>query len=209
MRILIVDDHAIVRDGIRRILHDAFPEAIIEDVSSSSSAKDKINENSYELIICDISLSSGESGLETVREVKKLSVQTAILVLSMHDPAKFAVSAIKAGAMGYLTKDVASLELVNAVQRVLSGKKYLSPDVVSVLTAEVENGGEKRKIENLSEREYEVFTQLAKGKSLSDIARDLSLSINTVSTFRMRLYEKMGFRNSMELIRFAIDQQLV
>jgi two-component system invasion response regulator UvrY len=209
MKILIIDDHAIVRDGIKRILHDAFPDACIEDVSDSESALEKIRATAYELLITDISLSCGESGLETIREVKKIAAQTAILVLSMHDPSRFAVSAIKAGAMGYLTKDIASTELVNAARRVLSGKKYLSPDVISVLTAEVENGGDKRKIENLSEREYEVFTQLAQGKSLSDIARELSLSINTVSTFRMRLFEKMGFRNSMELIRFAIDQQLV
>ena len=209
MKTLIIDDHAIVRDGITRILREAFPEAILENVSNAETAIEKISADHYDLIITDISLAGGESGLDMIRKLKSKHIQTAILVLSMHDASKFAVSAIKAGAMGYLTKDIASIELVNAVQRVLSGKKYLSPDVISVLTAEVENGGGKRKIENLSEREYEVFTLLANGKTLSMIARELSLSINTVSTFRLRLFEKMGFRNSMELIRFAIDQQLV
>lgn len=127
----------------------------------------------------------------------------------MYTPEQYAVRAFKAGAKGYLTKDAATLELVIAVKQVLSGKKYLSPQVADVLADAFEHSDNHQGVENLSDREFEVFKLLASGKTVSDVAKQLILSNNTVSTFRSRIWEKMGFQNNMELIKFAVDNQLI
>jgi two-component system invasion response regulator UvrY len=147
-------------------------------------------------------------GLEALQKIKALTPSTPVIILSMQAPEQYAVRAMKYGASGYLTKGAATLELVNAVNMVLSGRKYVSPEVAYVLADAFENISHKQTIEKLSERELEVFRLLASGKTISEISKDLVLSSNTISTFRGRIFEKMGFHNNMELIKYAIDNKL-
>ncbi len=209
MRILLADDHTIVRDGIKMLLTEAYPAADVVDVSDSVELLKKVFSEKWDVIISDISMPPGDSGLEAIKKIKEHTPSTPVIILSMHTPEQYAVRAIKSGASGYLTKGAATLELVNAVNYVLTGKKYLTPDVVSVLADAFEHSHTDTSFEGLSERETEVFLLLAKGKTISEIAHDLLLSANTISTFRSRIFEKMGFHSNMELIKYAIDHNMV
>lgn len=209
MRILLADDHTLVREGIKRLLHDNYPSAEILDVSDSVDLIKKVLKEKWDVIICDISMPPGDSGLEAIKAIKEFSPKTPVLILSMHAPDQYAVRAIKAGAMGYLTKGSAANELVKAVNHVLSGKKYLNAEVADILADAFGNTSHNHLIENLTDRELEVFKLLASGKSISDIAKELVITNNTVSTFRSRVFEKMHFQNNLELIRYAIDNKLI
>lgn len=209
MRILIADDHTIVREGIKMLLTEAYPLAEIVDVSDAVDLMRLVYKEKWDVIICDISMPPGDSGLEAVKKIKEHSPKTPVIILSMHSPDQYAVRSIKAGAMGYLTKGAATLELVKAVNQVLSGRKYLSPDVADALADAFEHINSAKTVESLSDREFEVFKLLASGHSISDIAKELILSSNTVSTFRARIFEKMGFHNNLELIRYAVDNKLI
>lgn len=209
MKILIADDHTIVREGIKMLLIEAYPDAQITDVSDSFRLLELVLKEKWDVIISDISMPPGDSGLEAVKKIKQHSPATPVIILSMHAPEQYAVRAIKSGASGYLTKGAATLELVNAVNQVLMGKKYLTPEVVSILADAFENNQTNKTIKNLSEREHEVFMLLAKGKSISEIAKELMLSANTISTFRARIFEKIGFHTTLELIKYAVDNELV
>lgn len=209
MRILIADDHTIVREGIKMLLTEAYPLAEIVDVSDAVDLMRLVYKEKWDVIICDISMPPGDSGLEAVKKIKEHSPKTPVIILSMHSPDQYAVRSIKAGAMGYLTKGAATLELVKAVNQVMSGRKYLSPDVADALADAFEHIDSAKSVESLSDREFEVFKLLASGHSISDIAKELILSSNTVSTFRARIFEKMGFHNNLELIRYAVDNKLI
>eukprot|EP01136_Pigoraptor_vietnamica_P032969 Opistho-1_new@95409 len=209
MRILIADDHTIVREGIKMLLTEAYPLAEIVDVSDAVDLMRLVYKEKWDVIICDISMPPGDSGLEAVKKIKEHSPKTPVIILSMHSPDQYAVRSIKAGAMGYLTKGAATLELVKAVNQVMSGRKYLSPDVADALADAFEHIDSTKSVESLSDREFEVFKLLASGHSISDIAKELVLSSNTVSTFRARVFEKMGFHNNLELIRYAVDNKLI
>jgi DNA-binding NarL/FixJ family response regulator len=209
MRILIADDHTIVREGIKMLLTEAYPLAEIVDVSDAVDLMRLVYKEKWDVIICDISMPPGDSGLEAVKKIKEHSPKTPVIILSMHSPDQYAVRSIKAGAMGYLTKGAATLELVKAVNQVMSGRKYLSPDVADALADAFEHIDSAKSVESLSDREFEVFKLLASGHSISDIAKELVLSSNTVSTFRARIFEKMGFHNNLELIRYAVDNKLI
>lgn len=209
MRILIADDHTIVREGIKMLLTEAYPLAEIVDVSDAVDLMRLVYKEKWDVIICDISMPPGDSGLEAVKKIKEHSPKTPVIILSMHSPDQYAVRSIKAGAMGYLTKGAATLELVKAVNQVMSGRKYLSPDVADALADAFEHIDSTKSVESLSDREFEVFKLLASGHSISDIAKELVLSSNTVSTFRARIFEKMGFHNNLELIRYAVDNKLI
>jgi two-component system invasion response regulator UvrY len=209
MKILIADDHTIVREGIKMLLTEAYPFATITDVSDSVDLMKQVRKEKWDVIICDISMPPGDSGLEAIKQIKEHASSTPVIILSMHAADQYAVRAIKAGASGYLTKGAATLELVKAVNQVLSGRKYLSPDVADALADAFEHGNTTHSVENLSDREFEVFKLLASGKSISDIAKQLILSTNTISTFRGRIFDKMGFHNNMELIKYAVDNKLI
>ncbi|MEO8172812.1 MAG: response regulator transcription factor [Sediminibacterium sp.] len=208
MRILIADDHTIVREGIKMLLTEAYPSAEIVDVSDATSLLRWVANGKWDVVISDISMPPGDSGLDALQKIKAQSPATPVIILSMQAPEQYAVRAMKYGASGYLTKGAATLELVNAVNIVLSGRKYVSPEVAYVLADAFENTHHKHTIEKLSERELEVFRLIAAGKTISEISKELSLSSNTISTFRGRIFEKMGFHNNMELIKYAIDNKL-
>jgi len=208
MKILIADDHTIVRQGVKMLLTEAYPLVEVTDVSDSASVvREAASGKKWDAIICDISMPPGDSGLEATRLIKESSPKTPVIILSMYAPDQYALRAIKAGAMGYLTKSMAALELVKAVNCVISGKKYLSEDVTYLLADAMEQGD--RSVEHLSDREFEVLKLLASGKCVSDIAKQLGLSNNTINTFRMRVFEKMGFRNNLELVKYGINNKLI
>jgi two-component system invasion response regulator UvrY len=209
MKIILADDHVLVRSGVHRILQEAFPTSQIAEVGNTNELLELIKQESWDLVISDISMPPGDSGIEAIKKIKQLAPKTAVIMMSMHSPELYAVRAIKAGAAGYLSKDMASIELVKAIQQVLSGRKYMSPEVASILADAVGSTYGERSIDILSEREREVFRLLVHGHSVSEIAKLLSLNTNTISTFRARIFEKMAFQNNMELIRYAVDNGLV
>ncbi|MEO8174107.1 MAG: response regulator transcription factor [Sediminibacterium sp.] len=208
MKILIADDHTIVREGVRMVLKEAYPFAEITEVSDSVSLLKQVTHETWDVIICDISMPPGDSGLDALIKIKQHAPHTPVIILSMHAADQYAVRAIKAGASAYLNKGTATRELVKAVNQVLSGKRYLSPEVADILADACEHGNKGHTIDALSNRELEVFKLLASGKSVSEAAKELFLNTNTISTFRARIFEKMGFANIMELIKYAVDQRL-
>ena len=208
MQILIADDHSVVRKGLRLILAEAYPHAQIDEVPDAIDLLKKVAKQAYTVIISDITM-PGRSGVEIIREVKEYAPKTPILVLSVHAAEEYAVRAIKAGASGYLTKDSAPDELVKAVEYILRGKRYITPDIAELLADSYGDNFEKAPHEILSDREFEVMKLIAAGKSISDMANMLSLSVNTISTYRARILEKMHMHSNTELIKYAIEQKLV
>jgi DNA-binding NarL/FixJ family response regulator len=209
MKILIADDHTIVREGIEMLLKEAYPFVEITVVSDSVDLIKQVTAQKWDVIITDISMPPGESGLEAVKKIKELSPRTPVIILSMHAADQYAVRAIKAGASGYLTKNGATLELIKAVNYVLSGKKYVSPEVAHLLADAFEDNNTSQSLETLSDREFEVFKLLAAAKSISEIAKQLIVSTNTISTFKARIFAKMHFLNNLELIKYAVDNNIV
>jgi len=209
MKVLIADDHSFVREGVEMLLKEAYPFVEITIVSDTVDLLREVNKHAWDVIITDISMPPGESGLEAVKKIREISPRTPILILSMHAAEQYAVRAIKAGASGYLSKNGATLELIKAVNQVMSGKKYVSPEVAHLLADAFEEGHSEQSLESLSDREFEVFNLLASAKSISEIAKQLILSTNTISTFRARIFAKMHFVNNMELMKYAVDHKLV
>ncbi len=207
MRILIADDHSLIREGLKKILLESLPFAEVHDVADSTELlKLAINEN-WDIIISDISM-PGQSGIEVLKQIKVHVPNTPILMLSMHAPEQYAVRAIKAGASGYLTKESAPYELVTAVQQILLGKKYITNRVAEVLAESLENYNNKLPHEQLSDREFEVLRMIVEGKSISEIGDILSLNVNTISTYRSRIMEKMNIRNNADLVKYSMENKL-
>lgn len=210
MRILLADDHQIVRSGLRRILADAYPDATIGEVGSYNEVRDAVRESDWSLLILDIALDDRNS-LDLIPELKELRPDTPIIVLSMYGEMQFVVRALRAGVSAYLTKDRAPEELIQAIQSVLQGKRYLSEETASQLADHValRGSGSEAPHEQLSSREYEVLLLLASGRSVTDIAAQLALSVKTISTYRTRILEKMGLESNLQLIRYAMQHGLV
>jgi|APCry1669193181_1035450.scaffolds.fasta_scaffold03834_10 DNA-binding NarL/FixJ family response regulator len=208
MKILIADDHSVVRKGLILILAEAYPHAEITEVSDSVDLLKKVNKESFTVIISDISM-PGRSGVEIIKEMKDAAPKTPVLILSVHSPEEYAVRSIKAGASGYLTKDSAPDELVKAVDTLLKGKRYITADIAELLADSYGDNFDKAAHENLSDREFEVFKLLAAGNSISEMGNILSLSVNTISTYRARILEKMHMHNNADLIKYAIQHKLI
>ena len=203
MNILIGDDHGVVRKGLRMILTEAYPHAFIQEAVDGADLIKKIDEKKWTVIISDITM-PGRSGLEIVKFVNEYYPKIPILILSVHAPEHYAVRTFKAGASGYLTKESAPEELVKAIEQVLVGKKYVTPDIAELLIQYHvdENIEEPHKM--LSDREMEVFVLIARGKKITDIAEELSLSVNTISTYRTRILEKMHMSSNAEIAKYVI-----
>lgn len=209
MRILIADDHAILRSGLHRLLKDAYPQAEIGEVSNADELNRMILQHRWSLLILDIGLGN-QNGLELLPVVHKKYPHMSVMVLSMHRERPFVISALRNGAKAYLTKDRAPEELLRAVEIVLKGQRYIDETIVSQLADFValaqENG--KNIHETLSAREYDVL-QLASAQSVGTIAKNMKLSVKTVSTYRNRILEKMGMHSNSELMRYALQQGLI
>jgi two-component system invasion response regulator UvrY len=207
MKVLIADDHAIVRKGLAELLNEAYRDLQVFEAGNNQETIDIATTNTLDVILLDISM-PGRNGLETVKQLRSLNVKTPILMLSMHPEDQYAIRSLKAGASGFINKQSATEELLIAVQRILSGKKYITQSVVEKLAASVDLG-EKPAHDYLSDREMQVLQQIASGKTVSDIAQELSLSVNTISTYRTRILEKLRLGNNAELTRYAIDNKLI
>jgi DNA-binding NarL/FixJ family response regulator len=209
MKILLTDDHAVVRHGLKQILADEFSKATFGEARNAQEALNKIWKEHWDVVVLDITM-PGRSGLEVLREIKKSKPKLPVLVLSMHPEGQFAVRVLKRGASGYMTKESAPEELVGAIKKVLAGGRYVSPSLAEKLATYL-SGGEAQKApqETLSDREFQVLRLIASGKIVSEIAKELSLSVKTISTYRSRILEKMGMKNNAELMHYAMQHQLV
>jgi two-component system, NarL family, invasion response regulator UvrY len=209
IKVLLADDHQIVRQGLKQILQDEFSDIEFIEASNGNEVIEKSREKDHHIIILDISM-PGKNGLEILKQIKHEGIETPILILSMHGEDQYAIRMLKAGASGYLTKDSASEELVNAVRRLLEGRKYISENVAEKLVNDYDvSNGNKPPHELISDREFQVLCLIAAGKTVTEIAENLHLSANTISTYRARILEKMGMKNSAELTHYAIQQGLV
>ncbi|HVW98200.1 MAG TPA: response regulator transcription factor [Mucilaginibacter sp.] len=208
-RFLIADDHAIARVGLKEILQDAFPHAYIETVGNAEELIKRAFEDEWDIVISDIAM-PGRSGLDALNQLHKEFPKLPVLIISVHTEDEYALRVIKSGGAGYLNKDDAvEDELEKAVTQILNGRKYITPSVAEMLAGEVAMDTEKLPHEKLSDREFDVFRLLAQGKSTGEIAGQLSLSVNTIGTFRSRLMTKMGIRNNAGLVAYAIAHGLV
>ena len=207
LRIMLVDDHPIVRRGLRDILTDAFAGAIIHEVGFGRHAIALIHSQVWHVMVLDLSLPDG-SGLDVLKRVRELRPRLPVLILSMHGADQFARRAVAAGASGYLTKDAADSELVTAVARLARGGKYFGPDVLEHVALGLHPDRNDRPHERLSDREYQVLRMIGSGKTVSEIATELVLSVKTVSTYRARVLEKMKMRTNAELTHYAVRQGL-
>jgi len=208
LRILIVDDHAIVRRGLKDILAEEFVAVEFGEAGTAAQALDLVRQQQWDIVILDITL-PGRGGLEVLRDVKQEYPELPVLILSMHAEDQFAGRALRAGAAGYMTKENASAELVRAVRKVLQGGKYVSSSLAELLAAGLATYAEKSRHETLSDREYQVMCMIATGKLVTEIAKELSLSVKTISTYRARILEKMGLQNNAELTHYALSNRLV
>jgi len=190
------------------MLQDAFPSAHVEEVSDGEDLLRRVMADSWDLVISDITM-PGRSGLEVLKQIKQNHPKLPVLILSMHQEDHYAIRALKAGASGYLNKDCDQKELVEAINRLMLGKKYITFSVAEKLTSNFEKDAEKLPHELLSDREFEVFKSLASGKTVSDIADQLFLSTNTVSTYRARILTKMHLKSNAELTVYAMENKLL
>lgn len=208
IRILIVDDHEIVRRGIREVFADEFPSAHIGEAQSSKEALEAVMAKPWDIVVLDINI-PGRSGLEVLEEVRRIQPQTAVLIVSAYPEEEFAIRSFKLGAAGYLNKARASDELIAAVKKALTGGKYVPVSLAEKLAASLGSDVEEAAHESLSGRELQVLRMIALGKTIKEIAAELSLSEKTVATYRSRISEKLGLNSNVEITRFAMKHKLV
>lgn len=208
MKILIADDHAVVRQGLKQILTETFNPLVISEATTGIEALEKAQGEEWDVVILDMTM-PGLSGLDILKEVRASRPKLPVLILSMHAEDQFAVRLLKAGASGYLTKESVPDELIKAIHKVLEGRKYVSPLLAERLALEIGGDSDKPLHETLSDREFQVMCLLAAGKTATEIAEELSLSVKTISTYRARILEKMNLKTNADVIRYAIQNQLI
>ena len=208
LRILITDDHAVVRRGLEQVLEEEFDKVVFGEAQNTREMIEHLQKKTWDVVILDITL-PGRSGLEVLEELKLTHPNLPVLVLSMHPEDQYGIRVLKSGASGYMTKESAPDEIVMAIKKILRGGKYVSPALAERLASNLGVDREKPLHEALSDREYEVMVMICAGKILKEIAQKLDLSIKTVSTYRSRILKKMKMENNAELIRYAIKNQLV
>ncbi|MEN9975605.1 MAG: hypothetical protein RLZZ282_1611 [Verrucomicrobiota bacterium] len=208
MRILLADDHAMIRSGFQLLLASVFKNADFGHAEDSQQALDMAVSQPWDLILLDISM-PGRGGLDVLKEIHDQRPHIPVLMVSMYAERQFALRAFRAGAMGYLTKASAGAELIRAVQHILNGGRYVSTQMAEQLATVVSNAGGAMLHDRLSAREFEILRLIATGKTVKEIADGLSLSSNTISTYRMRILEKMCMRTSAELTHYALSNHLV
>lgn len=208
IRVLVADDHPIVREGVKQILSETDDISVAREASTGQEAIDILQKEDFDIVLLDISM-PGRDGLETLRDLKSIRPRTPVLILSIYPEEHYAIRVLRAGASGYLAKASAPDDLISAIRRVASGGKYISPVVAERLTYELDRDSRKPPHEMLSDREYQVMKLLVCGKSVKEIAADLCLSIKTVSTYRCRIFEKLGITNNAALVLYAVRNKLI
>lgn len=208
LRLLIVDDHPLVRRGIVEVLAEAFPGETIAEASNGAEALQAVYDGVWDLIVLDLSL-PGRTGLEVLKEIRGLRPRLPILILSTYPEQQFATRALRAGASGYLNKGSPPEVLVSAIRKLLTGGKFISASMGESLAADLDRDFSKPLHERLSDREYDVMLRIASGKTVSEIAEEIHLSVKTISTYRTRTLEKMGMKNNAELTQYGMREKLV
>ncbi|MFQ6675987.1 MAG: response regulator [Fidelibacterota bacterium] len=206
--VLVADDHTLVREGLKEILSESSDIAVAGEASNGREVMVQISKYDYDAVLLDISM-PGRSGLEVLKDLKAVKPNLPVLMLSMHPEELYAIRALKAGASGYLTKDAAPDELIQAVRKICAGGRYVTASLAEKLAFQLTGGLEGNLHEKLSDRQYEIMCLIARGKTVSEIANELSLSVKTVSTHRARLLEKMGMKTNAEIMHYCIQNGLV
>ncbi|ODT43732.1 MAG: DNA-binding response regulator [Nitrospira sp. SCN 59-13] len=207
-KILVVDDHAVVRQGVKQILNEQFQGAVIGEARNAEEMIDRIQKFTWDIVVLDVGM-PGKSGLDALKDLKQVCPKLPVLVLSAYPEDQLARRMLKAGASGYLTKDSAPNELVQALKKILGGGKFVSASMAELLVANLNEEAGRPLHEMLSDREYQVMCLIAVGKSLKEIADDLCVGISTINTYRARILEKMQFKNNTELTHYALENRLV
>ena len=208
IRILIADDHAIVRRGMKQILLEQYPSADIAEAGDAETLVAKVVEGGWDIVITEMNM-PGRSGLDALHQIKQIDPALPVLIMSMYPEDQYALRVIKAGASGYLGKETIHDNLVNAIETVRKGKRFITPSIAEKLADAIDTAKKSESHELLSDREFDVFKLLANGKSVTDIATQLSLSATTVSTYRSRILEKMQMKSNAELARYAVENRLI
>ncbi|HNV26092.1 MAG TPA: response regulator transcription factor [Nitrospira sp.] len=207
-KILVVDDHAVVRQGVKQILNEQFQGAVIGEARNAEEMIDRIKKFTWDIVVLAVGM-PGKSGLDALKDLKQVCPKLPVLVLSAYPEDQLARRMLKAGASGYLTKDSAPNELVQALRKILGGGKFVSASMAELLVANLNEQAERPPHELLSDREYQVMCLIAVGKSLKEIAEDLCVGISTINTYRARILEKMQLKNNTELTHYALENRLV
>ena len=207
IKVFIADDHAIVREGLKQIIGETSDMDVVGEAANSQEVIEKALQENCDVILLDIAM-PGRGGLDTLEELKRQRSELPILMLSMYPEEQYAVRALRAGASGYLTKGSAPEELIAAIRKVSQGGKYVSASLAETLASHLEKGAQKPVHEMLSDREYQVMLMIASGKTVTEIADELSLSVKTISTNRTRMLRKMGMKTNAEITYYAIKQGL-
>jgi two-component system invasion response regulator UvrY len=208
LRILIADDHEVVRQGLERILRREYPDARIVAVADGEQLIAKAQDSEWDLVISDLSMPS-TGGLDALARIRERQPELPVLILTMYPEEQYALRALKAGAAGYLTKNMDSAELLTATRHVLMGRKYITPSIAEQLVANAGSGRTDLPHQKLSSREFEVFRMLAGGTPLIEISKNLSLTPTTISTYRSRILQKLNLTTNADLTRYAIRHRLI
>jgi two-component system invasion response regulator UvrY len=208
IKVLIADDHTLVRKGLKQLLLDTNDIERVDEARDGKETINKINKKDYDLVLLDISL-PGRSGIDVLKQLKIIKPKLPVLILSMHPEEQYAVRSLRAGASGYLTKESAPDELIDAIRKVANGGKYITFSLAERLAGEIGPSTEKPLHQTLSDREYQVMCMIASGKTVKDIAEELNLSVKTISTHRARILRKMHMDNNAQLTHYAIKHNLV
>ena len=207
IHILIADDHTIVRKGLKELVEYTKEIVVIAEAKNSAEVMNQMSAVQFDVVVLDINM-PGRSGLETLKEIRKLYPNIPVLILSMYPEEQYAVRVIRSGAAGYLTKDSAPEELINAIKIVAGGKKYINIKIAEQLVKHFDQSIDKPAHEVLSDREYEIMLKIASGMTITEIANDLSLSVKTISTYKSRLMQKIDLKNTNELVQYVLNNKL-
>ncbi|MBA4405985.1 DNA-binding response regulator [bacterium] len=208
INVFIADDHALIREGIKNLLNPLSDIKLVGETANPYEVVELIKKNKCDVLILDLSM-PGKDGLDVLKEIKSIYPETKILIMTMLPEDQFAKRTLKAGASGYLTKESAPDELITAIRRIASGRKYVSQSLAERLAQDLDDTSEKPIQELLSDREFQVMKMIASGKSQTKIANELSISISTVNTYRNRILEKLNLTSNAELIHFAYQNNLI
>lgn len=208
IKIFVADDHSLIREGIKNIISREYDMSVVGETADPHRIIELTQQIKPDLLILDLSM-PGKSGLDVLKEIKSVSPETKVLIMTMLPEDQFAKRTLKAGASGYLTKDSAPDELVSAIRKIINGKKYISPSLAEKLADDLDDTSPKEPHELLSDREFQVLKMIAAGKSQTEIADELSIGISTVNTYRARILEKLNLHTNAELIHFAYNNKLI
>lgn len=207
-RVAVIDDHPVVREGLKRIIAEAPEFSVTAEAGDGEEALNVIKNAPCDVVLLDITLPK-KNGLEVLKRIKAEQPRLPVLVLSMHSEDEYAVRMLRAGAAGYLTKETAPANLITAIRKVVRGGRYVSQGLAEKLAFDLQTNSDRPAHEALSDREYQIMCMLSSGKTVSEIAAELSLSVKTISTYRVRVLEKLHMKNNAELTRYALKQGLV